>query len=336
MFKLNIHYTCSQIFNHKNMKKLLVIIFTSVLFNPFYSQSNQDSIKHWKSSGFIGLNYSQTALNNWQGGGQNNLAINSIFNYQLDYTKNNINWTNKLDAQYGFNRPGSDKLLKKNLDQLLFVSKFNIQSKIKNLYYTGTMDFRTQFAPGYVYKGDSIVGRATSDFFSPAYIQLAIGMDHKPLNYLSISLLPIAGKTTIVNRQYLADMGAFGVEKAIYDPNTGQLIKHGKKIRFEYGGRMTIRFKKDITKTVSWDSYLDLFSNYFHNPQNIDVVFNNLITFKVSKIFTISIVSQMLYDDDVIIVRDWNRDGKFDHPNDINGPRLQMLNTMGIGLGYKF
>lgn len=318
------------------MKKLWLIIVTNVVLNQVYSQNNQDSTKYWKSSGFIGFNYSQTALNNWQGGGQDNLAINSIFNYQLDYTKANINWSNKLDAQYGFNRSGSDKVLKKNLDQLLFISKFNIQSKAKNFYYTGTLDFRTQFSPGYVYKEDSIVGRATSDFFSPAYIQLAIGMDYKPFSYLSISLMPIAGKTTIVHRQHLADMGAFGVEKAVYDPNTGQLIKHGKKVRLEYGGRLTIRFKKDITKTINWDSYLDLFSNYFHNPQNIDVVFNNLVTFKFSKIFTISIVSQILYDDDVIIVRDWNRDGKFDHLNDINGPRLQMLNTMGIGLGYKF
>lgn len=294
-----------------------------------------DSIKHWKSTGFIGLNYSQTALDNWQGGGQNNLSINSILSYQIEYKKNKHVWTNKLDAQYGLNRPGDDKLLKKNIDQILFISKFNTQIGNTKFYYSTTLDFRTQFAPGYTYKGDSIVGRATSDFFSPAYIQLAIGIDYKPVDYLSITLSPLSGKTTIVDRQYLADIGAFGVTKAVYD-NNGNMITPGKKVRLEYGSRLTIKFKKDIHKNLSIDSYLDLFSNYFHNPQNIDIVFNNLLTFKLSRIFTINVILQMLYDDDVIIIRDWNKDGKYDHSNDIYGPRLQILSTLGIGIGYKF
>ncbi len=312
----------------------VLIAFTSTL--QFMNAQNQDTIKHWKSSGFIGLNYSQTALSNWQGGGQNNLSINSIFNYNIEYSKGIIRWTNKLDAQYGLNRPGDDKLFKKNLDQLLFVSKLDTKTPFKYFFYSAMLDFRTQFVPGYNYKGDSIIGRATSDFFSPAYIQLALGMDYKPVNYFSITLSPLSGKTTIVNRQYLADAGAFGVEKAVYDPNTGQIITPGKKVRIEYGGRLTIRFKKDFNKIILWDSYLDIFSNYFHNPQNMDIVFNNLITIKLSKIFTISILNQMLYDDDVKIIIDWNKDGKFDHPNDIYGPRVQLMSTLGIGLGFKF
>ncbi|GIV28699.1 MAG: hypothetical protein KatS3mg027_2513 [Bacteroidia bacterium] len=311
------------------------LIIALVMFYFNITQA-QDSTRYWKSSGFLGLNYSQTALSNWQGGGQNNIAVNSILNFNIEYTKGIINWTNKLDAQYGLNRPGFDKLFKKNLDQILFVSKFNTKTHINHFFYSAMLDFRTQFAPGYNYIGDSIVGRATSDFFSPAYIQLAFGTDYKPVDYLSISFSPISGKSTIVSRQYLADAGAFGVEKAVYDMNTGTLIKRGKKIRLEYGGRLTIRFKKDLNKMISWDSYLDIFSNYFHNPQNMDVVFNNLITIKLTKILTISILNQMLYDDDIIIIRDWNKDGKFDHPNDIYGPRVQLMSTLGIGLGLKF
>ncbi len=317
-------------------KSIFYVLIVLTYTIQFINAQIQDTIKHWKSSGFIGLNYSQTALSNWQGGGQSNIAINSLLNYNLEYTKGIFNWTNKLDAQYGLNRPGADKLFKKNLDQLLFVSKFNTKTPIKYFFYSAMLDFRTQFAPGYNYKGDSITGRATSDFFSPAYIQLALGMDYKPIDYFSISLSPLSGKTTIVSRQYLADAGAFGVEKAVYDSNTGEIIKHGKKVRIEYGGRLTIRFKKDLNKILFWDSYLDIFSNYFHNPQNMDIVFNNLITIKLSKIFTISILNQMLYDDDVVIIRDWNKDGKFDHPNDIYGPRVQLMSTLGIGLGFKF
>ena len=47
-------------------------------------------------------------------------------------------------------------------------------------------------------------------------------------------------------------------------------------------------------------------------------------------------ISQMIYDDDIIIKRDWNKDGLYTNPNDINGPRVQLLTTIAIGFGYKF
>jgi hypothetical protein len=104
----------------------------------------------------------------------------------------------------------------------------------------------------------------------------------------------------------------------------------------EFGGRVVLKFKKDVVKNVNIDSYLDLFSNYLNNPQNIDVIFTNLLTFKIIKYFTANIISQMLYDDDITIRYDWNKDGKIDHPNDFEGPRIQLLSTFAIGFGYKF
>ena len=104
----------------------------------------------------------------------------------------------------------------------------------------------------------------------------------------------------------------------------------------EFGGRMVIKFKKDIVKNVNLDSYLDLFSNYMNKPENIDIIFNNLLTFKINKYFTANVISQMLYDDEIIIKYDWNKDGKYDHENDINGPRWQVISTFAFGFGYKF
>lgn len=289
----------------------------------------------WKTAGFFGLNASQTALSNWQGGGQDNIAINAILNAQAIYTKGKLTWTNKLDAQYGIMKPGEAKLFRKNIDQLFATSKVNIDAFAKHWYYAAQADFRSQFAPGNNYVGDSVVGRSTSDFTSPAYIQLALGLDYKPVPYFSAFLAPLAGKITTVNRQYLADAGAFGVEKATYD-TAGNVITSGKRVRYEFGGRLVVRFKKDIYKNVNLDTYLDLFSNYMNNPQNIDVVLNTLLTVKITKYFSASVISQVQYDDYVITQRDWNKDGLYDNKNDINGPRLQLLTTVAIGFGYKF
>lgn len=301
--------------------------------------SAQDAAKkdttYWKKSGFFGLNASQTAQSDWQGGAQDNVAINTILNAEAVYKKGKQEWTNKLDAQYGIIKPGAAKTFRKNIDQLFALSKFNINAFSKHWYYMAQADYRTQFAPGYKYDGDEIVGRANSDFNSPGYTQLAIGLDYKPTSYFSAILAPIAGKVTMVNRQHLADAGAFGVEKAVYD-NAGNVVTPGKKMRTEFGGRVILKFKKDIVKNVNLDSYLDLFSNYTNNPGNIDVVFNNLLTFKINKYFTANVISQMIYDDDIIRQRDYDKDGDFDDPKDINGPRLQLLTTFAIGFGYKF
>lgn len=290
---------------------------------------------YWKRSGFFGVNGNSTWLSNWQGGGNDNVSVTSIFNFEAVYKKDKHEWTNKLDAQYGIIKLGDAKKFRKNIDQLFALSKYNINAFNKYWFYTAQGDFRTQFAPGYNYNGDSIVGRATSDLTTPAYIQLALGLDYKPTDYFSVTFAPVAGKITTVNRQYLADDGAFGVEKAVRD-TMGRIITPGKKVRYEFGGRLVIKFKKDIFKNVNLDSYLDLFSNYANNPQNVDVVFNNLLTIKLNKYFTANVICNMIYDDDIIVKYDWDKDGKFDKPEDFTGPRLQVLTTVGIGFGYKF
>ena len=319
------------------MKKIFtviaIIIATTLAAQDSIPPAKKDT--SWKVSGYFGLNFSQTSLSNWQGGGQDNIAGNSILNIQAVYKKGKSEWLNKLDAQYGLIKTDGDRLFKKNIDQLFALSKYNLNAFNKYWFYAAQGDYRTQFAPGYNYNVDSVVGTARSDFNSPGYIQLAIGLDFKPTKYFSATFAPIAGKITVVNRQYLADEGAYGVEKAVLD-TAGKIVTNGKRSRFELGGRIILRFKKDIFKNVNLDSYLDLFSNYANNPGNIDVVFNNLLTLKINKYFTANVISQVLYDDDVVTKRDWNKDGKYDNAKDINGPRVQMLTTFAVGFGYKF
>lgn len=314
-------------------KKNTLILVTALAGLSLKAQEPAKKDSAWKINGFFSLNVSQTTLSDWQGGGQNNLTIGSLFNLDATWKKGKeMIWTNKLDAQYGLIRQGTVRTFRKNTDQLFALSKFNKNAFAKNLFYSAQADFRTQFAPGYTYDGETIVGSAGSDFMSPGYLQLALGIDYKPAAYFSAMIAPAAGKITFVSRQYLADAGAYGVDKAVYDATTGALLTPGKKMRSEFGGRVVLKFKKDIYTNVNLDSYLDLFSNYTNNPGNIDVVFNNLLTFKISKYFTANVLSQLIYDDDIVVKRDANKDGYFE----TDGPRLQALTTISFGLGFKF
>ncbi|MCX8080302.1 MAG: DUF3078 domain-containing protein [Bacteroidia bacterium] len=67
-------------------------------------------------------------MHNWQGGGKDNIALNSILNYQLTYQKGKSTLLNKLDAQYGIFRPGDFKKFRKNIDQIFFLSKYSLDA----------------------------------------------------------------------------------------------------------------------------------------------------------------------------------------------------------------
>lgn len=318
------------------MKKSLITAAALITLSVS-AQTETKKDTAWSKSGYIGVTGAMTELSDWAGGGQANTSVNAILNLEANWKgKNGMIWTNKLDGQYGVLRQGYKSGFRKNTDQLFFLSKFNAKSFNQHWFYAAQLDFRTQFAPGYTFAGDSIVGRAKSDFTSPAYTQLALGMDYKPAPYFSAMIAPVAAKITMVNRQYLADEGAFGVTPAVLDAN-GNIVTPGTRMRIEAGGRIIMKFKKDIIKNLNVDSYLDLFSNYMKNPGNIDVIFNNLVTYKIGKVFTASLICQMIYDDDIIRIREMGgKPDEADADGDIRGPRLQVLSTWGVGFGYKF
>jgi hypothetical protein len=325
------------------MKKLLIVL-PFFLCGKLFSQTfpAEDTLvpriikdTSWKTNGFIGINFSQTTLSNWQGGGEDNFTVIGILNYEANYKKDKNIWENKVDAQYGIIRSGTANAFKKNVDQLLALTKFSLKATEKYWYYTLTADFRTQFSPGYNYYADSVAPGIVSNLMAPAYIQLALGLDFRLDDYFVISFSPAAGKVTIVNDRILANQGAFGVKPAEVD-TAGNIIKPGERIRYEFGSRVTVKFKKDVSKNVSIDSYADFFSNYSHNPGNIDIVWNTLVNFKITKFISATISTKLIYDDDIVTKYDWNQDGAYDHKYDINGPRAQWLNSFGFGLGYKF
>jgi hypothetical protein len=288
----------------------------------------------WKTSGFAGLNFSQTALNNWQGGGEDNFSVLGLFNYEANYKKDENSWENKIDLQFGIIRPGAAKYWRKNADQVFFMSQFNMNAfNSKRWFYSLMSDFRSQFAPGYTYSDTS--RSYISNWAAPAYVQIALGFSYKVDNYFSATISPLAGKLTMVNDRVLADRGEYGVKPASRD-TAGNVITPGNKYRYEYGGRLTIKFKKDIAKNFAIDTYADFFSNYNEHPENIDVVWNTLMTLKINKWLSATATLKLIYDNDIVVQYDWNKDGRFDDPKDINGPRTQVMSSFGVGLGYRF
>ncbi len=139
-------------------------------------------------------------------------------------------------------------------------------------------------------------------------------MDYKPNDHFSLFLSPITARELIVKNDSLAAQGAFGVDS-------------GKTSRFELGAYASINFTANLSKTASYGTKLDLFSNYLHNPQDISLYMTNILNVKVSSLISMNLSLTLIYDNDIKSVKD---NGSY------GGPALQFQEILGIGLAYKF
>lgn len=260
------------------------------------------------------LNFSQVALSNWAGGGQSSMSITGLVNLFANYEKGKITWENSLNLGYGLQQQGEGKLIKSD-DRIDFSSQ--VGKKItKKFSYAGFLGFKSQFTPGYNYPNDSVI---ISDFLAPGYVLLSVGITYKPKKWIEAYVSPLTGKLTVVNNSVLSNAGAFGVTP-------------GDKIRSEFGGMMRIQIQKNIAENVHLTTKVEAFSNYSENPDHIDVNWEALISMKVNKFLTASISTNLVYDHDVDISIDENKDGIVDKV----GPRVQFKEVLAIGLSYKF
>jgi len=284
---------------------------------------NADTIMGWKKGGLFALNLAQTSLTNWAAGGQNSAAVNGIFSAFANYKRGKSAWDNSLDIGYGILKQGKDTSPMKTDDKFDLFSKYGREA-FKNFYWSGLMNFRTQMRPGYKYPDTE---NKISDLFSPAYLLVAAGMDYKPNPYFSAFIAPLTGKFTFVNDAELSAAGAFGVTP-------------GQNSRSEFGGYLRAIFSKndfkdEFMKNVAFTSKIDLFSNYGHNPQNIDITWENLIGLKVNKFISVNFNTVLMYDDDIKVPVDRNGNGEFES-TEAPGPRTQFKEILGVGFSYKF
>lgn len=311
----------------KNANSLLPLMVALIFLCglSFSAAGQADSTKAWKTGGTTSLMLNQIALSNWAAGGQNSLSATALINLFANYHKNKSQWDNTLDLCYGLLQQGKAGIIKSD-DKIDFASKYG-QYAWRHWYYSAMLNFKTQFAQGFNYPNDSVM---ISDFMAPAYLTIALGMDYKPADYFTLLIAPVTGKMTFVNNQTLADQGAFGVEPAVIDK--GVVITNGKKIRSEFGGFIKAAVKYDIMKNINLAAKLELFSNYLKNAQNIDILGEVLISMKINKYISATLQVNTIYDDDIRINIDDNKDGIVDR----TGPRTQLKEVLGVGFSYKF
>ncbi len=280
----------------------------------------------WHFYGNSSLTFNQVALMNWVAGGENTLSLEAALQLGLDFKRDKLSWDNNLNLGYGLMQQGKTGL-KKHLDVIDFASKFGYQA-MPTLYYSALLGLNTQFAPGYKYPERKFI----SDFAAPLYFNLSVGLDYKPDSHFSLFFSPITGKLTYVRHSELADVGAFGVKKAVFSP-TGEVLVPGKHSRWELGGLLKATYRNAFFKnSLGLFSSLELFSNYMEKPENVDVNFDLVLDYKLSSWLTARAQLTLIYDDDKRIA---------ENPQDPPAQqrmvaKLQMRQMFGLGLAYRF
>lgn len=306
------------------MKQLLLCIFLFAFFSAIaqdetiknlqtesskgITKDPNDTInKIWKVGGLFSLNLSQGSLSNWAAGGEKfSLAANSLLSTYAFYKKDKHSWDNLFTWNLGYVKTTSLGTRKMD-DRVELTSKYGYALTPK-LNLSGLFNIRTQFFKGYEYP-DADTKIYTSNAFAPAYILLTPGLDYKPYQNLSIFVSPAAARWIVVTEDSLR--GLYGVPA-------------DKTADFQFGAYASISYLANITKTITYTGKLDLFSNYKHNPQNVDLYMTNLLAAKITKVLAVTYSLTLIYDDDV---RQFGPNG--------TSAALQVQSLFGVGLLVK-
>lgn len=309
---------------------LLMLSVTQLFFCQTLANENDTISKdtiYWTKKNILGLDFSQIAFVNWNAGGNSSVSGLLKGDFSRKYVRGNALWNNELSFRYGVNKQ-EGRELRKTDDAFSILSNYGYKKDpTSDWYYSARFSFNTQFTDGYAYPNTN---NPISRLFAPAYVFLGIGSEYnkKELN-LNFYFSPLTLKTTFVLDQRLADLGSFGVKKAVYDEE-GNLLRRGKKSRNEFGMLFTNYWKKEIYKNMNLEHRLSLYSDYINKFGNIDVDWQVGIDMVVNQYVKANIGLHMIYDDDI------KAKEEVDGEQVEVGPKVQLKQLLGIGVTYSF
>ena len=297
----------------------------------------------WNKTLLTNINFTQTSLTNWVAGGYNNYTLAGYIDANANYKKEKMIWNNRLQLDYGFLYSQDKPIIQKNKDRIYLESKWGYETPIRHLSYSASFDFKTQFDDNWTYgtpkdfigdepsREDWLGARVLkSGLFSPAYINLGLGVLWTPTQWLSVNFAPLNAGYVIVRNESLRKTYGMALMDAYKDvPAADILDSYYRPSRFELGAQLKADAKFQINDNINYTTQLVLFSNYLHNPQNLRVNWDNKLFWKLAKFFALTFSTNLIYDD-TILAKDTTGDGKYDVQ------AVQFKEFLELGFSYTF
>lgn len=273
---------------------------------------------YWNLGLGIDLGFNQASQVNWAAGGYATIGLAAALDGKANYAKGLMKWDNRLQLNYGFVW-SADKanLVQSSNDRIYLESKwaYNMSEKSKWAYSAG-LDFRTQFADtrDNYHQEDPLnpkskwLGDLKSTFLSPAYLNLALGIDWDPNEWFDLSIAPLTGSLVAVTNESLRK--SYGMEKIGIGPDDTEIFKSYK---LQLGTQIKANAKVSVNNWFSYETQLVVFGNYLGKNYTItyddvdykvnDIVrvnWDNKINFNVAKYFKVGFQTWLIYDPSIV------------------------------------
>lgn len=260
----------------------------------------------WKYTGLAKVHFTQYSISdNWYQGGESTNALVSELKLTANYDdKQRVQFENSLEIKVGFITAPSDTVhnYKTNADLFRINSKLGVRA-VKNLYYTLSAQFKTQFFPNYKTNTNDMI----SNFFSPAQLDLSLGMDYKlEKKKYKLSLMGAPFSYTFV---YIAN-------DSIVNPSAFN-VKEGRSTASLFGSKITANLDWKIAKNISYVSKLEYFTTY----EKVIASWENTFNFNLNKYLSTQVFIHARFDDGVTLTED-------------NDSYFQLKEMLTFGLTY--
>ena len=303
---------------------------------------------NWTNSLKTNVTVGQTGLFNWAAGGDNTVSMAAYIDGNANWKKGDMFWNNRLQLDYGFLYTSSKPILQKNTDRIYLESKWGYKTeKMKKFYFSANFDFKSQFSNTYDYptptaKADGSAFAADekpgyedwssarvlkSGFLSPAYTNLALGIDYVPTKWLSVNLAPLTGGFVIVRtpelrKSYSMELKDEWKDKTEGVPTDGSQFRSAK---FEFGAQLKADAKVNVNDKFSYSTQLVLFANYLDIKHCPRINWDNRIDWKLAKYFSLTLITNLIYDDTILITTESDPTPK---------ARVQFKESLAFGFTY--
>lgn len=278
--------------------------------------------QYWKYRSEASFVLNQATLTNWVRGGESSISTALDVTGYADYSNKElkISSNNFARLKYGYIASGNEGI-KKNLDLLETNSKLNHKAFGK-FDFSAIMLFKTQIAKGYNYPNDSV---AISKFMNPAILTIGFGLDYKPNKSTSLNFSPLSYKGTFVLDTAHIDQTKYG-------------IPYNRKSLNEPGVSFMITNEFRAFKTITITNRLQLFTNYIHNPQNVDIDWEMIAVANLNWFTDVRLNTHLIFDDDTRTV-ELDKDKKpvlRADGTEKKTARAQFKEMIGLSLVFRF
>lgn len=300
---------------HTYLTAMAALLFSTLSV----AQSTPSDTSYWTRGSFYAITFSQVSLTHWAAGGESSLSINGFFSSFANYRKDRHKWKNSLDLGYGLLKQGN-RGTQKSDDKIDFGMNYGYQMTDGNSkwFFTTSLNFKSQFTKGVSADNPDVI---ISRFMAPGYLTVGTGIEYSPDESISFSYQPITGKMTFVmDKNIVGTEGAYGV-----NPRNTHRAELGTYFRFVS--------KQEAAENINIETRLELFTGYAKGSfGNIDMNLQNTLVMKINKYLSTNLFTQLIYDDDIKIGIDSNKDGMID----LFTKKIQFKNVFGVGFIYQF